>query len=67
MGSKIDEKTLVPIGWVLTGLAAIFFIVLRGAFWMSSVDGRLQRIEDKLGVPPYQASSAIIHEARASQ
>lgn len=52
---KIDGHTVVPIGWVITGLATIFTIstsvTLTVAFWCAAVNFRLQRIEDRLGIP----------------
>lgn len=56
MNMKIDGTATVPIGWVLSGLfivvsSAVSASVL-SAFWVASVNFRLQRIEQKLGIPP---------------
>lgn len=53
---RIDEKTLLPLSWVLGGFATIISITMIGAFWVSTVSYRLERIEDKLGIPPYRAA-----------
>lgn len=55
----IDSKSTIPISWFFGGIGAIVSIVVAGALWMSSVDYRLGRIEEKLGIPPYEASNII--------
>lgn len=53
MDMKIDGKSVVPVGWVFTGFGVIISITIIGAFWVAAVDFRLQRIEEKLGIPAY--------------
>lgn len=65
--SHIDERTLVPIGWVATGISAIVILVIKITFIFSSIDARLKRLEDKSGLPPYSASISIIESAKAGQ
>lgn len=68
MSIKIDEKTVVPIGWVLGGFAVIIMPVIVGAIWVAGVNFRLQRIEQKLGIPVYEAASdGIIVKAFAKE
>lgn len=57
---KVDEKTLVPVGWVLGGFVTVITIVVIGAFWVSAVDYRLSRIEEKLGIPAYRAGQTVL-------
>lgn len=63
---KIDEKTVVPLGWMIGGLAAVVGATIVGAFWVFSVDARLGRIEQKLGIEPYVVD-AFIGAAKAGQ
>ena len=58
MSIKIDEQSTLPIGWVLSGLAFTIAITITGVFWVSTVNFRLERIEEKLGIPRYQAASS---------
>lgn len=55
---RIDDRALVPIGWVLSGVGVVVAVSVIGAFWVSSVDYRLGRIEEHLGIPPLQGASA---------
>jgi len=50
MSSKIDEKTEVPLGLVASLFVLGMGVTATGAFWVSRVDNRLARIEDKLGI-----------------
>lgn len=52
---KIDDKAVVPVGWVFTGFGIIISTTIFGAFWVATVNFRLERIEDRLGIPPYHA------------
>jgi hypothetical protein len=56
---QIDEKTVVPIGWVVGGFTALLSFCVLSVFWIASVNYRLQRIEEKLGIPVYQAGSVL--------
>lgn len=56
---KIDGNSVVPVGWVLSGFAAVMFVVIIGAFWVSAVDYRLERIEVALGIPPLRSDTAV--------
>lgn len=53
MNIKIDQNSVVPIGWALAGFGTLITFAVAGAFWMSSVDYRLSRIEEKLSIPAY--------------
>jgi hypothetical protein len=65
MDSRIDEKTVVPIGWVLGGFTIMVTIAVTGAFWVSAVNFRLSRIEDRLGIPGYQTETGSSFDASA--
>lgn len=54
---KINSETVVPIGWVISGMAAILAVTISATFWVSTVNTRLSRIEDKLGIVPYNVSA----------
>lgn len=63
---KIDSETSVPIGWVLSGFAIVVASAIAGTFWVSSVNDRLSRIEEKLGIPIYKtAQTSFIPEVHA--
>lgn len=65
--TKIDQRSYVPLIWVITGIAACASITITGAFWVSTVDFRLERIEEKLGIPPYRAQLDIVPPAYAKK
>lgn len=68
MRVKIDSTAVVPLGWMLTGMGAIITGTVTGVFWISTVNFRLQRIEEKLGIPIFKAASLTpIDVANASQ
>lgn len=50
---KIDSDATIPLSWFLTALVAVIAWTLAGAFWISAVNYRLSRIEDKLGIPKF--------------
>ena len=56
MSVKIDDRAVVPIGWVFGAFGTMITVTIIGAFWVSAVNFRLQRIEEKLGIPPLSAS-----------
>lgn len=63
---RIDDKTVIPIGWVISCCTVLVVSAVAGTFWVSSVNDRLSRIEDKLGIPPYRtAVIPVIREAHA--
>jgi hypothetical protein len=67
MTPKIDEKTMVPLGLVATLFAVGIGVTVTGAFWVSKVDDRLARIEDRLGLPRYRdAMTSPISDAWGS-
>lgn len=51
MGMRIDDKSVLSLGLVVALLIGTVSISVTGAFWISSVDNRLSRIEEKLGIP----------------
>ncbi len=63
--SKITDKTWVPLGWVLGLFTIGMSVTITGAMWVSHVDDRLSRIEDKLGIRPYDASLDLVGKAHA--
>lgn len=63
---RIDERTVVPLTWVLFSLSSIVISVSIGAFWVKEVNDRLFRIEEKLGITPL-ASSGFLKQAKAGE
>lgn len=57
---RIDDKSVVPLGWVLGGFATMISISAMGAFWIATVNFRLQRIEEKLNIPLFQNNAAFL-------
>lgn len=65
---KLDQNTSVPLGWVAGAFGFFTSVVVVGTFWVASVNFRLSRIEDRLGIkPPPVASLEAIEEARAGE
>lgn len=64
---KIDEKSVVPLGWVVTGMCTGIAATVAGVFWVSTVNFRLERIEEKLGIPQYHADLSIVKPAFAGK
>ena len=62
---RIDERAVVPIGWVLSGMGAVVAGTIVGVFWVSAVNFRLERIEEKLGIPAYHAGLKLKLEESA--
>lgn len=60
---RITERTGIPLGWVLSGMAVVVTSAVMGTFWVAMVNTRLSRIEDKLGIKPYDI--AVIPRAQA--
>lgn len=44
----INEKTYVPLLWMVVSFFAVSSILVSGSFWVRGVNDRLQRIEEKL-------------------
>ena len=63
---RIDEKTVLPIAWVFSGFAAVISITAVIAFYVSNLNYRLERIEQKLGIPAY-TSGIPFFDAEASE
>lgn len=53
--TKIDEKSVVPLSWFITGLLTVITMTGGGVVWITTVNFRLERIEEKLGIPTYHA------------
>jgi hypothetical protein len=64
---RIDEKSVVPLGWVITGMGAGIGATIAGVFWVSTVNFRLERIEEKLGIPQYHSELSIVKPAFAGK
>ncbi len=65
MSSRIDEETMLPLRVVAIFLVAVISATVTGVFWVSKVDDRLARIEEKLGISSYDAKAGIINSANA--
>lgn len=63
---RLDEKTGVPLSWMGACMLLAITATSAGTFWVFSVNDRLGRIEDKLGIKPYVAAS-LISTASAGQ
>ena len=62
---RIDSRAVVPLGWVVSGIGAGVSVTIVGVFWVSTVNFRLERIEEKLGIPPYHAEITMVEKAFA--
>lgn len=62
---KLDGEALVPIGWVIGGFSGLIAIVFMVTSFMNRVTFRLERIEDKLGIPRYQMDASLEKKAVA--
>jgi len=58
---RIDEKTVVPLGVVAALFTTGISITAMGVFWITSVNERLSRIEQRLGIVPVNAASFVPH------
>jgi hypothetical protein len=63
MPSRIDDRTMVPLGIVAALFGVGFSLIASGAFWVKSVNDRLSQIEDRLGIA--RAEPALIPNAEA--
>lgn len=65
---KIDGKVFVPIGWVLGSFGVVISTTVMGALWVATVNFRLQRIEEKLGIPQFKAAGPnVVQEAYSKE
>lgn len=63
---RIDERTSVPLLWLLTSVLAAISVSATGCFWVFKVDSRLERIEKRLGIlQPESAQIPFIGAAQA--
>lgn len=58
MPSRIDDKTTVPLSIVAMLFMTGISVTATGSFWVSRVNDRLSRIEEKLGIPKATSLSA---------
>jgi hypothetical protein len=65
--SRIDEKTLIPLSFVGALFSIGIMITAMGVYWMTSVNERLGRIEQRLGIMPISPPSFIPHAEAASK
>ncbi len=52
---KLGPDTTVPLGWVATVVVALIMSAVSGTYWVYTVNGRLYRIERKLGIDPLES------------
>lgn len=64
-GSRINEQTVVPVTWLFLGLGSVIASTALGVFWIAAVNYRLQRIEMRLGIPPFQTQMEPVRNAFA--
>lgn len=62
---RITERTGIPLGWVIGLFSTGISITIIGTIFVASVNFRLSRIEEKLGIEPYQV--ALMQAAQAKQ
>ena len=55
----INEKTTVPVTWVVSILSASLGVAIAGTCWVFSVNTRLARIEEHLGIKPYSMTANV--------
>lgn len=48
---KIDQTTVVPLGWVVSGFASMLTVTIIGVVWVVKVNYRLERIEQNMHLP----------------
>jgi hypothetical protein len=69
--TKIDEKTTLPIQWVIVGAyvggGAILASLIVACSWVFTVNARLMRIEQKLGISQPVATDGIVRGAYANE
>lgn len=63
---KIDESTSIPLVWVAILVTFVVTWACTGSFWVKSVNDRLARIEEKLGIHPL-ARESYLSEAKAGE
>lgn len=63
---RIDDKTVVPLTWVLGTLSCIVISSSVASIWVKSVNDRLGRIEEKLGITPL-AMDSFEEQAKAGE
>lgn len=49
--TNIDRKTTVPVEWIIAAIAPTALVVM----CFATINSRLARIEERLGMPPYNA------------
>jgi len=68
--TRIDDKTSIPLKWVVLsawfGGAAILAGVVVACTWVFTVNARLARIEDKLGITQPVAQGGFIPNAEGA-
>lgn len=65
MPSRIDDKTMVPLGVVAVLFSTGISVTALGAFWVKGVNDRLYRIEQKMGITA--APESLIPNAEAGE
>ncbi len=67
MPSRIDDKTMVPLGIVAALFTVGISITATGAFWVFRVDDRLSRIEQILKISSQANTASIVPDAEAAE
>lgn len=65
--SQIDERSAIPLTWLFMVMLVVVSSTMTGVFWVSTVNFRLQRIEEKLGIPSFQAKNVVSDAAAAEK
>ena len=64
---KISSATPISLHLFLGSIGMTATLIAVGAMWVSTVDFRLQRIEQRLGIKEFHAVADFIENATAGQ
>ena len=53
--TRLNEKTEVPLVWLVSGMIFACGASATAALFFANINYRLERIEDRLSLPPYDA------------
>ena len=57
---KLNEHTTIPLPWIITAVISVISPTILLTYWVSTVDYRLERIENKLDLPPLRAQLTTV-------
>lgn len=65
--TNLDERTKVPLLWVVSAMGVVIGISFSVAFWARSVDDRLARIEEFLNIKANNAGIELVKPVFAKE